>query len=184
MRIALASLVLFVWSAVASAEEPIGFAEFPWGTSQSQIYGVCQGADRRVLPPSTPYSDGTVGILCHSRALQFSDGEAWNFQLYFFNGVLVGYQITPRREYDELRRIAVAKFGPPTKQSVGEYVNGAGARVSGETLSWTWSSGTAAELAERYDRLDSSSLIVYSKAFADAKRRGSQEAVDRAKKSF
>ena len=177
------------------ADEPTGFAELPWDTGQSALMGPCStmpkiyqtpgGRDFQVpgRPPDVfNHPNGTAEFSC-ARSLHVG-GIDWNPRLILLDGRLVAYQFTVERAYDDLRAIALQRFGPPASVKTEQYRTGAGIPIDGEVLEWRWPGGTWAILSERFSRISTTSLLVGTRAYSEhlAKRRQGQ--LEKSKKSF
>jgi hypothetical protein len=136
MRITLIALTaVLVLAMPAVAEEPTGFAEFPWGTLRTGLIPIC--GDPLLLG-----FRGADELNCTERAPQIGEHH-WTPTLRFDDGQgLGGYEIRVRPfAYRDLRDIAFAKFGRPADEappSIGP----------GERFNWRWSSGTLVVLYE------------------------------------
>jgi hypothetical protein len=196
---ALVWLGLFV-AAPATAEEPTGFAEFPWGSKLYELVAPCTSPPRvDYTLPSRPFQipayppretrrdDGTLAISCW-RSIEIG-GEKWTPTLVFVGSsegwTLARYEISCGYYcFKELRRIAVEKFGPPHQASISQYRMGNGAQIEGEVASWRWEDGTSALLVERDGKIDRAALTVSTRAFLELWEKYSRERIEKAKKAF
>lgn len=173
--------VLF-YSAFAVAEEPMGFAEFPWSTSRSELLRVCNIAPR---DDRKTWGIGSSDIYCYGRAIDIGGQRRSPLLLFTERDQLGSYVIeSDRYAYRELRQLAIEKFGTDGTIREGTYTTARGIAVTGETIDWRWATGTAALLEERCGRLDKSCLTVvsqgYSAWFADQER----ARLEKARKAF
>jgi hypothetical protein len=124
--------------AVASAEAPSGFSQFPWGTTP----GVLR---EQLLTPrcgrvSESRSAGWHQIVCHRYALE---GVAVPTVTFDFEpaDVLAGYSmLIARGSYTQFRDLALERFGRPTSRR--------GILWQGAVMTWTTDAVTAT-LTER-----------------------------------
>jgi hypothetical protein len=174
---------LLAVAASASAEEPTGFAEFPWGTEWMALNAPCtQPGGKPPLLDSRP--DGGIEMECW-RTVPIG-GRDWRPELVFLNRELAGYRIRVHRVYANLRAAAVEKFGPPTSTRTVQYRTGVGVAVSGEEILWRWPSGGLALLSEHVEGapLTASVLSVLSPTLAEATASALKEQREKAKKGF
>jgi hypothetical protein len=189
--------VALVYSGPVEAEEPTGFAEFPWGTLRSELMAPCTapghvyrtpGVRPFEVPPRPPdifaLGSGAVWLSCSGRAVSIGGGS-WGPQLTFVDDRLAGYKITVQTSaYRELLTIAVEKFGAADRATAKTYRTKRGTDVSGATHEWSWPSGTVAHLEELCGATDVACLNVMAKNLLDwfaARRTGERE---RAKKGY
>jgi len=183
-------------SPVWSAEEPTGFAEFPWGTPRTDLMVPCTFPGRAYQTPGVrPFEvparapdvlslgSGVARLTC-GRSIPIG-GASWNPQLTFVEDCLAGYKITVRTSaYRELLAIATEKFGAPDRETARTYRTRRGTDVSAQTHEWSWPSGTAAYLEELCSATDLSCLNVMSKSLHDWLATQRVEERERAKKGF
>jgi hypothetical protein len=178
--VVLIGAVQSISSIPALAEEPMGFAEFLWGTPRTQLAEVCRryshGYDASLVPNSTDIS-------CASRPVETA-GDSFHPRLMFTAvGGLGGYQINSS-SYSSLRDIVVAKFGLPHARQEKTYRTGTGREVGGEVLMWQWPSGTEASLSELCGKLHLSCVLVMSKRYGAELLESARERQEKGKGQF
>lgn len=145
MRALLVGLALLV-AAPAWAEEPKGFREFTWGTSDDAMRGFLALEGCSWSGSAQVKSKTCPGIrLGDSRFMvtfTFADERFVAYRLW-----------VPQSRYLDLSEIALAKFGPGTK--------------AGRDTRWKWN-GAAAELIEWCGRSSDSCLGVWAPAYDKA----------------
>lgn len=103
--------------------QPPGFGQFPWGS----------GADvlkREVGTRCQLYSESSSYALCHGYQIRGLTVLLLRFDFVPGNS-LAGYGLeTRRREYNELRKLAVERFGNPTTRTRILWFR--------EQIFWTW----------------------------------------------
>lgn len=155
------SITLSVTPGLASAEEPTGFRDLPWGTEGAAVTRHVFGCTGNIRPMNARTS------LCLATDVDLGDARAQSTLLFVIEtditikDHLAGYILTVRRtEYSVLRDASIAKFGKPTKTETRTYQSNAGAMLPGEVLRWSWPSGVTSMLMERCGRTDKACLQV------------------------
>jgi hypothetical protein len=185
-RIVVVVICLIVLSVTthARAEEPTGFAQYPWGTARNILATeVIQGQ----RCSSGKYTGGKV----------IEEKYAW-CEVYVIEGccsvdLTLGFDATGLTAYrmklldfplyQRFRTLVLDKFGPPHASRSEEYVTGAGQRVPGEVLDWQWAN-VGASLIQICGKVTQPCLVVETKAFADARMRQDAERREKAKRGF
>jgi hypothetical protein len=176
--IVVATLCLLALTSSASAEEPKGFLEWPWGTPQETI-------TKRFSTSVQCRWSGKVGF-CNKYYVR--DVQVGELNLSFLpNGTLTGYYMffTPD-SYLKMRITITEKFGAPTKVSPTKSATDA----SG--LAWEWPSGTRAVFSQVCALPVSPSaepwrgpcLFVWSKSLDEWLIKEEEAANERRKKAF
>jgi hypothetical protein len=168
---AAAWLCLFALATAASAEEPKGFLEWPWGTPMAAMNKEdlwCRGYMTVTIKKMTCL-DHRIGDLPVS-----------TLALYFRpDGTLTGYSMVFSSD-GRLRDVIIEKFGPPTKTRPQPAERG----TTGEILEWRWRSGTVAGLIDLCLTPRESCLAVSTKTLEDFLRRDEDEKKQQRKKDF
>jgi hypothetical protein len=135
----------------ASAGEPNGFLNSPWGSSQATI--------TKSLPTPVRCHRGTEATTLVCKNYNVGDIPITDLVLFFApNGTLSGYtMLLPHDSYEKLRAAIVDNLGPPGHSSPG----------LGETVAWEWRSGTAAGLQEQCYNFSVSCFGVWTKALLE-----------------
>jgi hypothetical protein len=192
----LVAFSLFTSAATASADEPTGFAEFPWGTPRSDLIVPCTSAGKVYqtpgLPPMKlparppdlfPLGEGLAELNC-SRTIVLG-GEERGVRLTLVRDQLAGYRFWVRSSlYSDLMAIAVDKFGIDNKASTKTYRTRGGTDASGRLHEWIWPSGTTAYVEELCEKLTLSCLVVSAKSLHDWYATTRSQEIERAKKRF
>jgi hypothetical protein len=134
---ALVATLLLGHVTTAWAEEPKGFADFPWGTTSAVIR---EKLLTKRCQSHVEYSRATG--TSHWRTYLVEELRATQLRFDFEpDDSLAGYyMVIARYSYPELRRLTLEKFGPPTTRGSFFRFN--------EQLFWTWA-GTQATLIQR-----------------------------------
>lgn len=163
----------------ASAEEPKGFLEWPWGTTYETI-----AKDQSWCRSREKLAEGTKTITCH---LYFVGDVPITLLVLAFQPLdaLSGYTMCfASASYGAMRDVTVGKFGPPTSTiPLQQYRTPREASIS-EGLGWKWPSGTIALLLENRPLDISSCLTVSTKALSDVREKKEQEKKEQRKKGF
>jgi hypothetical protein len=135
----------------ASAGEPNGFLNSPWGSSQATV--------TKSLPTPVRCHRGTEATTLICKNYNVGDVPITDLVLFFApNGTLSGYtMLLPHDSYEKLRAAIVDNLGPPGHSSPG----------LGETVAWEWPSGTAAGLQEQCYSFSVSCFGVWTKALLE-----------------
>jgi hypothetical protein len=168
--IALTAVLMLATSAVA--EEPTGFAEFPWGTLRKGLIPICRDPLLRFR--------GADELNCTERAPQIGEHH-WTPTLRFDDDQgLGGYEIRVRPfAYRDLRDIAFAKFGRPANEAPPSL-------CPGERFNWRWPSGTLVMLYEHCGSrsTDDACLIAWSGTYSQMLNATRSRAIEKAKAPF
>ncbi len=130
----------------ASAEEPVGFLEWAWGTSSEIMIKQFFVPSCRFSPRFSPKEGSKTGVCSEYRV-----GDVQTTLVLWFqpDDSLTGYFMKFKSEsYPKMRGAVVERFGPPTSESTKEYTTRGGLNSSGEALYWQWPSGTRAFLSQ------------------------------------
>ena len=160
MRLALAAIAGMLLAAPALAEEPKGFAGFPWGSTRERI-------NTELLQPKCSGLTSPIGDpspMCIRYELE-GVGEV-TLGLTFVGETLQGYSFA----------VPLAKM--PDFTSAVEEKFGKGAIGDSNVSNWTWPSGTSATMIRRSPM--GGMLVVRSKVSMDKSTKES----DRIKKGF
>jgi hypothetical protein len=164
----------------ASAEEPRGFLDWPWGATYETI-----AKDQSWCRSREKFLEGTKTITCH---LYFvGDIPITSLILNFQpHDALSGYTMCfASSSYGAMRDVSIVKFGPPTSTiPLQQSTTPGGASISVEWLGWKWPSGTVAFLAENRMLDVPSCLSVSTKALSDMRGKKEEEQKEQRKKGF
>jgi hypothetical protein len=160
-------LCLLVLAAAASGEEPKGFLDSPWGTSQETM--------AKRLPTTVQcqrHTDKSMGC----KNYYVGDISITDLVLSFApSGALSGYtMILPHDSYQKIRATIIEKLGQPTHSTPG----------LGETVAWEWPSGTTAGLQERCNSFSVSCFGVWTRALMDWNSKDEAIRKEQRKKGF
>jgi hypothetical protein len=106
--------------ALASAEEPNGFRDVPWGASEEllRLRIPIQSCD--LIDPAVEFGARRCRA---SRGITFGDIAPHAVFFYFRNDMLVAWQIiTPPRLREKVAKSLIAKYGQPTVVYTGDHV--------------------------------------------------------------
>jgi len=135
-----ALLALTLTSSVSAfAEDPAGFAEFPWGSARRDVVAkLVRDRCSWSVPVKKPQADTIADtIACYGYQLDSVGPVVLN--LDFIGDALQGYTIiAPARRLAEFRAWVKKQFGEPASVM----------QLTGEIASWRWPSGTTAIFRE------------------------------------
>lgn len=135
-KVAIATFLLGLGTP-AGAEEPKGFADFPWGTvpevlREKLLTKRCQSY--------VHYSRETRSAYCRAYLVEGLNVSQLRFDFEPDDSLAGYYMLVARHSYPTLRRLTLERFGPPTAKSSFFGFN--------EQLFWDWE-GTRALLIQR-----------------------------------
>ena len=170
---------LLAVAASATAEEPVGFLEWAWGTSSETMI-------KQFFVPScrsSPKEGAKAGVCSEYRV-----GDVQTTLVLWFQPAdsLTGYFMKFKSEsYAKMRGAVVERFGPPTSDSTKEYTTRGGLSSPGENLYWQWPSGTVAFLSQVCGKqLGESCLNVTTKPLEEWRRKDEEAKREQRKKGF
>jgi len=150
--ILLALISLLAFAAPASAEEPKGFQDWPWGTSREALI---EPFLRDKCRSSSEYRLYTEHLKDHLKSILtcsfYEIGDVTAGVMLHFEPLesLAGYTLEFKSRYREMRQTILEKLGKPTLVTTHRYKTALGVSTTGEEMTWRWPSGTAAQLSER-----------------------------------
>lgn len=151
-------LSVLLGTPLTSLAQPSGFGQFPWGSRADVL-------KREVGRQCQLYSESSAHALCRGYQIRGLTVLVLRFDFVPGNS-LAGYGLeTLRREYTELRKLAVERFGNPTTRTRILWFR--------EQLFWIWADAEAV-LIERCDE-ERSCLEVRTRALMEERERRQSE---------
>src|ERR1700730_2656145 len=130
----LALLCLLALATSASAEEPKGFLEWRWGTSQGTLI---ETFARNKCRDYLMYTEGSLkgDLLCMD--YQIGDIPIYSVMLYFApRELLAGYALSFESHYRDMRQTILEKLGKPSSITTNQYRTAVGTSTTGEIIFW------------------------------------------------
>ena len=162
-------LALVVWQPSASADDPVGFRDIPFGASVEEVKSkmpslLCRAAEKRELLDSFCVGDTEI-----------ADTRV-NIQFWFFNGRMGSFNLSFKPdEFRLLKEAFTGRYGPPTQSESNEFKTRGGLGYVNEELTWRFKNGATARLSKYSTRSDRGSGSVLSKEYDEERRRCSEE---------
>jgi hypothetical protein len=164
-----AGCVALLWvvgpSVVRAWDEPTGFRDIPWGSSQETV--------RAQLPSLQCNERGCSGNLSIGEvraytAIRFSKSDG---------GMDTVVLLFPSKDFYQMKQAFLARYGEPTKRETPIFQNRMGARFENERLEWEGET-VFIRLSQYASKLTDGSAIIQT---AEARRRGFEEFREKAK---